>query len=71
MLKIIPLLVTAVLALPGPLLAQDTGVRVADYRGARSDCADSGQDEAHHCNRVARSPRTFLISWWEIPSIGT
>ena len=31
MLKFIPLLATAVLALPGPLLAQDTGVRVADH----------------------------------------
>ena len=56
MLKFIPLLVTAaLLALPGPLMAQDTGVRVADHRGAGSDCEDSGQDEAHHCNRVARS----------------
>ena len=54
MLKFIPLLVTAVLALPGPVRAQDTGVGVADYRGPGSDSEDSGQDEAHHCDRVAR-----------------
>ena len=34
MLKIIPLLVTAVLALPGPLLAQDAGavLRIIEAR---------------------------------------
>ena len=73
MLKIIPLLaLRRSLACAG---ADDwlriRGRGVADHRGPGSDCEDSGQDEAHHRNRVARRPRTFLISWWGIPSIGT
>ena len=55
MLKIIPLLVTAVAGLAGAAAGSGRGRGVADHRGPGSDCEDSGQDEAHHCNRVARS----------------
>ena len=71
MLKIIPFLTAALLALPEAGAGSGRRSGVADHRGPGSDCEDSGQDEAHHCNRAARSRRTFLISWWGIPSIGT
>ena len=71
MLKFIPLLTAAILALPVPLLAQDTGSVLRIIEAQDQIVRIQGQDEAHHCNRVARSPRTFLISWWGIPSIGT
>ena len=71
MLKFFPLLSGGGPGLAGADAGSGHRSGVADHRGPGSDCEDSGQDEAHHCNRAARSPRTFLISWSEIPSIGT
>ena len=54
MLKFFPLLAAALLALPVPMLAQDAGAVLRIIGGRGSDCEDSGQDEAHHRDCVAR-----------------
>ena len=60
MLKIIPLMTAAVLALSLPLIAQDTGpvLRVADAED--QIVRGPGQDPSHHRHRVYRRSESIL-----------
>ena len=54
MLKIIPLVAATLLALTGPLIAQDGGQVLRVIEAQDQIIQDSGQDPAHHRHRASR-----------------